>query len=61
MGAGQSVAERPAVPTARKLTDDVTSARLAMVSGGKITDDHTGPHTDLLPEFPYLGHPHPVA
>ncbi|MEU6621980.1 DUF4331 family protein [Streptomyces litmocidini] len=50
-----------AYPNGRALTDDVTSARLAMVSGGKITDDHIGPHTDLLSEFPYLGHPHPVS
>ncbi|MFD8141631.1 DUF4331 family protein [Streptomyces sp. NPDC059708] len=53
---------RPAAyPNGRTLTDDVTSARLAMVSGGKITDDHIGPHTDLLDVFPYLGHPHPVS
>lgn len=32
-----------------------------MVSGGKITGGHFGPHTDLLPEFPCLGHPHPVS
>ncbi|CAN3983858.1 DUF4331 family protein [Kitasatospora purpeofusca] len=52
---------RPAVyPNGRTLTDDVTSARLAMVSGGKITSDHIPPHTDLLPGFPHLGHPHPV-
>jgi hypothetical protein len=31
-----------------------------MVSVGRITDDHIGPHTDLLPDFPYLGHPHPA-
>ncbi|MFC9278289.1 DUF4331 family protein [Streptomyces collinus] len=49
-----------AYPNGRTLTDDVTSARLAMVSNGRITDDHIGPHTDLLGEFPYLGHPHPV-
>ncbi|WP_329567338.1 DUF4331 family protein [Streptomyces sp. NBC_01361] len=49
-----------AYPNGRTLTDDVTSARLAMVSGGKITSDHIGPHTDLLPEFPYLGTPHPA-
>ncbi|WP_432170698.1 DUF4331 family protein [Streptomyces sp. 1222.5] len=53
--------EPAAYPNGRTLTDDVTSARLAMVSGGKVTDDHIGPHTDLLPEFPYLGHPHPVS
>ncbi|WP_235884067.1 DUF4331 family protein [Saccharopolyspora elongata] len=52
-----------AYPNGRKLTDDVTSMRLAMVSGGKITTDHIGPHDDLLSEFPYLGAPHgaPVA
>ncbi|MET7988241.1 DUF4331 family protein [Streptomyces sp. NPDC005281] len=50
-----------AYPNGRTLTDDVTSARLAMVSGGKITDDHIGPHTDLLSEFPHLGPPHPVS
>ncbi|WP_330458684.1 DUF4331 domain-containing protein [Streptomyces sp. NBC_00820] len=52
---------RPAAyPNGRTLADDVTSARLAMVSGGRITDDHIAPHTDLLPDFPYLGHPHPT-
>ncbi|MFJ3643668.1 DUF4331 family protein [Streptomyces sp. NPDC090108] len=54
-------AEAAAYPNGRTLTDDVTSARLAMVSGGKITDDHIAPHTDLLPDFPYLGHPHPTS
>ncbi|MFF2848677.1 DUF4331 family protein [Streptomyces sp. NPDC058001] len=48
-----------AYPNGRKPTDDVTSARLRMVSGGKITSDEIGPHTDLLPGFPYLGTPHP--
>ncbi|MFJ3792555.1 DUF4331 family protein [Kitasatospora sp. NPDC090091] len=52
---------RPAAyPNGRTLSDDVTSARLAMVSGGKITSDHIPPHTDLLPTFPHLGHPHPA-
>ncbi|GAA1500952.1 hypothetical protein GCM10009760_63290 [Kitasatospora kazusensis] len=50
--------EPAAYPNGRSLTDDVTSARLAMVSGGKITSDHIGPHTDFLPGFPYLGTPH---
>ncbi|MBH1936196.1 DUF4331 family protein [Streptomyces sp. AV19] len=50
---------RPAAyPNGRTLTDDVTSARLTMLSGGKITTDRIGPHTDLLPGFPYLGLPH---
>ncbi|MFF8842272.1 DUF4331 family protein [Streptomyces sp. NPDC015127] len=54
--------DRPAAyPNGRALTDDVTSARLAMISGGRITSDHIGPHTDLLPEFPYLGTPHPAT
>ncbi|MEV6702636.1 DUF4331 family protein [Streptomyces sp. NPDC051453] len=53
--------EPAAYPNGRALTDDVTSARLTMVSGGKITSDNIPPHTDLLPEFPYLGHPHPVS
>lgn len=49
-----------AYPNGRTLTDDVTSARLIMISGGKVTSDHIGPHTDLLPQFPYLGTPHPL-
>lgn len=47
-----------AYPNGRTPTDDVTSARLAMISGGKITSDNIAPHTDLLPRFPYLGTPH---
>ncbi|MER6999103.1 DUF4331 family protein [Streptomyces sp. NPDC000410] len=53
-------AKPAAYPNGRALTDDVTSARLAMVTGGKVASDHIGPHTDLLPRFPYLGTPHPV-
>ncbi|MFD5461569.1 DUF4331 family protein [Kitasatospora sp. NPDC127059] len=52
---------RPAgYPNGRTLVDGVTSARLTVVSGGKITSDRTGPHTDLLPTLSHLGHPHPV-
>ncbi|MEU0402751.1 DUF4331 family protein [Streptomyces sp. NPDC006197] len=47
-----------AYPNGRTLTDDVTSARLAMLTAGKVPTDHIGPHTDLLPDFPYLGAPH---
>ncbi len=36
---------RAAYPNGRTLTDDVTSARLAMVSGGKVAGDHIGPQT----------------
>ncbi|MEU3711170.1 DUF4331 family protein [Streptomyces catenulae] len=53
-------AQPAAYPNGRTLTDDVTSARLAMLSGGSITTRGIGPHTDLLPDFPYLGHPHPA-
>jgi hypothetical protein len=36
----------------------VLDARLAMVTNGKVAGDQIGPHTDLLADFPYLGHPH---
>jgi len=50
---------RPAgYPNGRTLTDDVTSTRLSMISNGTVPTDHIGPHTDLLPSFPYLGAPH---
>ncbi|WP_199807919.1 DUF4331 family protein [Streptomyces sp. NRRL S-350] len=50
---------RPAgYPNGRTLTDDVTSARLTMLTDGTVSTDRIGPHTDLLPAFPYLGHPH---
>jgi hypothetical protein len=42
----------------RKLTDDVTDILLNMVTGGKVTTDMVGPHSDYLTEFPYLGQPH---
>ncbi|MFI6156896.1 DUF4331 family protein [Kitasatospora sp. NPDC051170] len=47
-----------AYPNGRTLTDDVTSARLSMLTDGQVPTDHIGPHTDLLPTFPYLGPPH---
>lgn len=49
-----------AYPNGRTLRDDVTSARLNMVSNGKIPTDFIGPHDDLLDRFPYLGEPHPA-
>jgi len=42
----------------RKLTDDVIDQGLALMTKGKVTTDKVGPHTDLLPSFPYLGNPH---
>ena len=41
----------------RTPTDDVADAFLTMFTNGKVTEDKAGPHTDLLPEFPYLGAP----
>ncbi|HZZ47923.1 MAG TPA: DUF4331 family protein [Pseudonocardia sp.] len=47
-------------PNGRALTDDVFDARLAVVTHGQVSGDKTGAHTDLLAEFPFLGHPHPA-
>ncbi|MGW5681383.1 DUF4331 family protein [Nonomuraea sp. NPDC003754] len=48
-----------AYPNGRRLDDDVTDVRIGMVTDGRVPDDGIGPHTDLLPDFPYLGTPHP--
>jgi hypothetical protein len=42
----------------RRLVDDVIDISLTLVTNGKITTDHVGPHTDYLSHFPYLGEPH---
>lgn len=42
----------------RALTDDVIDHFLTVFTNGKVTGDKVGPHTDLLPHFPYLGPPH---
>jgi len=42
----------------RKLTDDVVDIVLNLVTGGKVTTDKVGAHTDYLATFPYLGQPH---
>jgi hypothetical protein len=42
----------------RKLTDDVVDSVLNLVTGGKVTTDMVGPHTDYFTTFPYLGQPH---
>ncbi len=41
----------------RALTDDVIDISLSIVTGGAITTDGIGTHTDYLAEFPYLGVP----
>ncbi len=52
--------QQAAYPNGRKLVDDVTNARLAMISNGQI-QEAIAPHTDYLSEFPYLGTPHAVT
>jgi hypothetical protein len=42
----------------RSLTDDGPDYFFAILTNGKVTEDKTGPHTDLLSEFPYVGPPH---
>jgi hypothetical protein len=51
--------EPPGYPNGRRLTDDTADVLLALLTRGRLTSDLAGPHTDLLPEFPYLGIPHP--
>jgi hypothetical protein len=52
--------KRPAsFPTnGRTLTDDVVDFFIPIFSNGKVKDDKTKPHSDLLGEFPYVGAPH---
>ena len=45
-------------PNGRSFTDDVIDHRLAFLSKGDIPPTGLRPHTDVLREFPYLGHPH---
>ena len=54
-----SPGEPPGYPNGRRLTDDTADLIAALLTMGRITSDLAGPHTDLLPEFPYLGLPHP--
>ena len=42
----------------RRLQDDVIDISLGLVTGGGLTTDNVGPHTDYLADFPYLGTPH---
>ncbi len=42
----------------RGLQDDVIDISLTLVTGGHLTTDNVGPHTDYLSDFPYLGTPH---
>ena len=51
--------EPPGYPNGRRLTDDTADVLLALLTRGRLTSDTVGPHTDLLPAFPYLGLPHP--
>jgi hypothetical protein len=47
-------------PNGRVVTDDVFSARMIMMVHGQARPQDVKPHKDLLPEFPFLGIPHPV-
>lgn len=42
----------------RRLQDDVIDISLSLVTGGGLTTDNVGPHSDYLSEFPYVGVPH---
>jgi len=48
-----------AYPNGRRLTDDTADLLAALLTKGRITSDGVGPHTDLIPDFPYLGPPRP--
>jgi Domain of unknown function (DUF4331) len=45
-------------PNGRVFSDDVIDTRLAFLSKGEIPPDGLAAHTDILPEFPYMGTPH---
>jgi hypothetical protein len=45
-------------PNGRGLTDDEPDFALALLTNGQHPTDFVGPHTDLLPDFPYCGPPH---
>lgn len=40
------------------LADDVVATFMPLLTNGKVTTDNVDPHTDLLPEFPYVAPPH---
>ena len=42
----------------RTLTDDGFDVFMRVLTNGRVTGDHVGPHGDLLLEFPYVGPPH---
>ena len=52
---------RPALypDNGRYLTEDVFIHRMAFLSNGTVTSGGVPPHTDLRPDFPYLGLPNP--
>ena len=52
-------AQSATYPNGRFLTDDVFSARAALLTNGKAGSQGLQPHDDLLAEFPYLGLPNP--
>ncbi|SRR6266567_4160197 len=53
-----SKATNYALLNGRRLQDDVIDISLSLVTGGGLTTDHVGLHTDYLSDFPFLGTPH---
>jgi hypothetical protein len=45
-------------PNGRNLTDDVINMGIALLSNGTVPRDGLRPHSDLRPDFPFLGIPH---
>jgi hypothetical protein len=42
----------------RRLRDDVIGISLSLITGGALTTDNVGPHSDYRDDFPYAGKPH---
>jgi len=51
---------RAQFPNGRNLTDDISDWMWGIMSNGTAAEDGVDPHTDLLPDFPYLGAPNPL-
>jgi len=47
-------------PNGRRLDDDVANYWWSVQTKGRVTSDLLSPHSDYLPDFPFLGQPHDV-
>lgn len=45
-------------PNGRQLADDIVDDVIILMTQGRVTTDMVEPHTNYLPDFPYLGHPY---